>query len=203
MKTDEFNQRLAEYAAGLMTAEEREAFACELLREDDGFIARAADATDAMAALIRALAPAAQPRPEAKRELFAKLDIEPRPAVPKPEAALAEGLRFLTADKRRKWFPLRGRGASAQLLTLNRAQGYAIVLAKLEAGASYPEHDHRHGESIYMLSGDLTVGDTTLGPGDFHQAEPGSHHAENRSENGCTVLAVLSTTDLRKQLVGL
>ncbi len=58
-------------------------------------------------------------------------------------------------------------------------------LAKLEAGAEYVDHDHDQDEEIYMIEGDLIIGDIILGPGDFHIARAGKHHPTHRTRTGC------------------
>jgi anti-sigma factor ChrR (cupin superfamily) len=78
-------------------------------------------------------------------------------------------------------------------------QDYAMVLGKLDAGARYPAHRHDGPEQIYILSGDLSIGDVKLNAGDFHSAAPGSAHGVNSSEQGCVILAVLSKRDLLAQ----
>ncbi|HVY70175.1 MAG TPA: cupin domain-containing protein [Verrucomicrobiae bacterium] len=103
-----------------------------------------------------------------------------------------------TGDK--GWLPLPVRGAFVKLLSFDEAQGYAIVLGKLDPGASYPAHNHHSGEDLFMLTGDLHIGGEKLTAGDFHHAAAGSSHGINYSEQGCTLLAVLSGRDLLEQL---
>ena len=68
-------------------------------------------------------------------------------------------------------------------------------MGRIEAGVRYPAHINSGPEDFYILSGDLVVGDRKLGPGDFHHADVGSQHEVNYSEQGCTLLAVLTTDD--------
>ena len=42
-----------------------------------------------------------------------------------------------------------------------------------------------------QTTGDLHIGDRTLGPGDFHHSDAGTAHDLNYSVEGCTLLAVL------------
>jgi quercetin dioxygenase-like cupin family protein len=111
------------------------------------------------------------------------------------------GLAFLKEAGAAGWLPLPVPGAAVKLLSFDDASGYAVVLGKLEAGSRYPSHTHRHPEDIYMLSGDLHVGDEIIRAGDFHHADAGSRHGVNWSETGCVLLCVLSKEDLLAQLV--
>ncbi len=78
--------------------------------------------------------------------------------------------------------------------------GYALVMGKLDPGSRYPSHRHLLGEEVYILSGDLHIGDRALKAGDFHHADAGTTHGVNFSEQGCVILAVISTQDLQTQL---
>ncbi|MEO7298169.1 MAG: cupin domain-containing protein [Verrucomicrobiota bacterium] len=110
------------------------------------------------------------------------------------------GFKYIFSDDKGDWIPLKVPGASVKLLSLDAANGYAVVLGKLEAGASYPPHTHINTEQVFMLSGDLHIGAQRLGPGDFHQADGGTRHEVNYSETGCTILAIISKADLEAQM---
>ncbi len=112
-----------------------------------------------------------------------------------------DGLAFLRGAGEANWLPLPVSGAFVKLLSFDDASGYAVVLGKLEAGSRYPSHTHLHPEDIYMLSGDLHVGEEIIRSGDFHHAEAGSVHGVNWSEQGCVLICVLSKEDLLAQVV--
>ena len=110
------------------------------------------------------------------------------------------GFSFIKNNDAEGWIPLAIQGSYVKPLQVEVERGYALVLGKLDPGAEYPAHAHFGPEQIYMLSGDLHVGDIVLGPGDFHRAAPSSQHGVNHSVNGCTILLVLSVEDLQSQL---
>ena len=83
---------------------------------------------------------------------------------------------------------------------MDHERGYAVVLGKLEPGARYPSHHHTGSEEVYVLEGDLHMGSHVLRAGDFHHADAGITHGENFSEQGCTILAVISSPDLLVQI---
>lgn len=60
-------------------------------------------------------------------------------------------------------------------------------LLKLEAGATYPAHNHPGGEEIFVIEGDIHLGKDHLCAGDYLYTIPNGKHAV-RSENGCVVL---------------
>jgi anti-sigma factor ChrR (cupin superfamily) len=113
--------------------------------------------------------------------------------------AVSEGFSFVHDAMSAHWLPLKIPGAYVKLLSFDSKNNYATVLGKLDPGARYPSHPHRHPEDIYMLSGDLHIGEQTIRAGDFHHAEAGTTHGVNWSEQGCVLLAVLSKEDLLEQ----
>lgn len=105
------------------------------------------------------------------------------------EPPAPEGLHFLRSDQ--PWLPAPLPGARFKLISHGEHQSYIMLMIELAPGAGYPEHDHFGVEDMYILTGDLQSEGRTLGPGDSLHAEPGSHHHELRSINGCTALMVV------------
>ncbi len=66
--------------------------------------------------------------------------------------------------------------------------GRQTFMAELSPGAEYVDHDHGQDEEIYMISGDLIIGDFVLNAGDFHVAHAGKHHPTHRSRTGCVCI---------------
>ena len=110
-----------------------------------------------------------------------------------------DGFAFLKEAAGSGWVPLPVAGAFVKLLAFDDTTSYATVLGKLDAGARYPSHRHQCAEDIFMISGDLHIGEAVLRAGDFHHAEAGTTHGVNWSEHGCVLLAVLSKADLVAQ----
>lgn len=111
----------------------------------------------------------------------------------------SDGFTFIGTQNVQDWQALPVPGAFVKLLSTDEKRGYAVVMGKLEPGTRYPAHTHIHGEEIYMLSGDLHIGERRLETGDFHHAAAGTRHDVNWSENGCTLMAVISLEDLQAQ----
>lgn len=74
-----------------------------------------------------------------------------------------------------------------RIKVLNRIEDLnrQTIMAHLQPGAEYLDHDHSQDEEIYMIEGDLIIGELILGPGDFHIAHAGRHHPVHRSRTGC------------------
>ncbi len=145
---------------------------------------------DAMATSGLFLVGSEKPSPSLKGRILEKV------RVPNPKATETivgqPGFNFIWAGAAEKWKALPVPGAFVQLLSTDPARGYAVLLGKLEPGTHYPPHIHSYSEQIYVLTGDLRISDQVLRAGDFHSAAAGTKHGDNYSEEGCTILAVLS-----------
>ena len=147
-----------------------------------------------------------QPSPGLRQKLLPRIQTETAETRTTPadflnqhiEAALS-GFTFISGNEAAGWKDIRVRGAAVKLLSVDQTRGYAVVLGKLEPGTRYPAHKHINGEDVFVLSGDLHMGEYVLRAGDFHHADAGTSHGENFSETGCTILAVISTQDLLAQ----
>ena len=191
MITENHQDQAGLYALDALTGAERAAFEDELrgnpeLHEFTRGILRAVDA-------IALSAPPVKLPAGLKASILQRIDAEAQPAaIP---ATRAPGLHFLPAADSTGWKQLPIPGAWIKLLSLEHQRGYAVLLGKLDPGTRYPAHVNAGPEDFYILSGDLHVGETVLGGGDFHHAAAGSQHEENHSEAGCTLLAILTTDD--------
>ena len=179
------------YALDALSETEHAAFEDELrgnaeLREFTRGIQRAVDA-------IALSAPPVKLPGGLKASIFQRIDAES--AAASPAVVPAPGLRFVPAADSKGWKPLPIPGAWIKLLSLEPKRGYAVLLGKLDPGTRYPAHVNAGPEDFYILSGDLHVGETVLGGGDFHHAAAGSQHEENHSKAGCTLLAILTLDD--------
>lgn len=145
-----------------------------------------------------------QPSPGLRRKLLLRIEISEARKTPADflnqnlKAALS-GFTFIPGSDAAGWKEIRVPGAAVKLLSVDQTRGYAVVLGKLEPGTRYPAHQHINGEDVFVLSGDLHMGEYVLRAGDFHHADAGTAHGENFSETGCTILAILSTQDLLAQ----
>jgi quercetin dioxygenase-like cupin family protein len=76
-------------------------------------------------------------------------------------------------------------GLKIKILNEIAAASRQTFMAWLEPGAEYTDHDHDQDEEIYMVEGDLIIGDVVLKTGDFHVARAGKHHPTHRTKTGC------------------
>jgi len=195
MITEQQQDQATRYALGEMTASEQREFAEEVRKNSElcEFLWSLQHTLDQIALSVPKVSPNPALKDKVLRRIREKGTDKPRRRAP-GMAAVLPGLRFAMSEDT-GWKPLPIPGAFIKLLSLERARGYAVLLGKLDPGARYPAHINAGPEDIYILTGDLHVGDQVLGPGDFHHADAGSTHKENHSVEGCTLLAVLTTDD--------
>jgi anti-sigma factor ChrR (cupin superfamily) len=79
-------------------------------------------------------------------------------------------------------------GLKIKIMNRIAAQNRETFMAWLQPGAEYVDHDHDQDEEIYMIEGDLIIGDVVLTAGDFHVARAGRHHPVHRTRTGCICL---------------
>ncbi|MCM1983657.1 cupin domain-containing protein [Lyngbya confervoides] len=59
-----------------------------------------------------------------------------------------------------------------------------VGFLKADPNVQYPYHRHAAVEELYMLEGDLIIGDEVFGAGDYIRSQPGSGHAP-LTRGGC------------------
>ena len=80
-------------------------------------------------------------------------------------------------------------GLEMRLLHRDKAKRRQTLLVRMAAGATYPQHGHDgQDEEIYIIDGDLTIGELTLTAGDFHLARASRVHPMHLSRTGCTAI---------------
>jgi len=194
MISDQQQEQASLYALGALGEGEARAFEAEFrsnaeLRELVHSLQRTSD-------LVAMSSPTITPPASLRDKALSRIDAQ---TGQKPASAsmplILEGLRFLDSASAKDWKALPVPGAYIKLLSLEKDRGYAVLLGKLDPGVRYPAHINAGPEDIFILTGDLVVGDRKMAAGDFHHADKGSQHQVNYSVGGCTLLAVLTTDD--------
>src|SRR5262245_58986837 len=172
--TDSSSERAAEYALGLLSAEEREA------------LVRAAAADPKLAEQIAAWNLRLSP-------LATAGDVEPPPALfARIQAAIATqaqgaGQPVTIRGNEGTWETLT-EGIERKMLWSAGPNGRVTFLVRVAPGAKIMAHEHDDDEECYVVSGDVTFDTLTLKAGDYHLARRGIPHAQGSSVNGCLLL---------------
>ena len=83
-------------------------------------------------------------------------------------------------------------GGRKALADYTRKTGGATLLLRFEKGVVGAAHSHPGGEELFVVSGDITVGDERLGAGDYLWTPPGGVHEALAHE---PTILLLSTSD--------
>ena len=77
--------------------------------------------------------------------------------------------------------------------------GSRTALVRLAPNTAFPPHRHRGIEDVYMLEGEMWVGEVQMRPGDYCRTPEGSDHADVRSGPQGSLSVVVSREDLPKR----
>jgi quercetin dioxygenase-like cupin family protein len=105
-----------------------------------------------------------------------------------------QSLNQLVRSNDVRWKPLDEPGVTGvhvKVLRFDTTSSRApTILLRFDPGASYPGHAHPGGEEIFVLEGDVRLGEDRLRAGDYLYTAPHNTHAVH-SEGGCVILAVV------------
>jgi hypothetical protein len=93
------------------------------------------------------------------------------------------------------WQPHRVPGVMVAPLYVDLKKREVTALIRAEPGIRYPSHRHAAVEEIFMLEGDLVIGDDVYGPGHYIRSSPESVHELATSVGGCMLLVRTSLND--------
>jgi anti-sigma factor ChrR (cupin superfamily) len=123
--------------------------------------------------------------------------VTPPPAVKHQILEVVRSLahsRTIRANEGR-WFAQPIPGVDVKPLSIDEERGIVTILMRIAPGAAFPQHDHHGAEECFVVSGSARIGPVELFAGDFHHADPGSHHGSVISDEGCVLLLVVDKDD--------
>ena len=139
-------------------------------------------------------APVAEPSPVVREKLLARIALEKQAEseapAPKPNIP---GEFFTLYAAEGAWRQLT-EGVFVKQLYVDAEKRTVTSLYKMLPGAKAPSHRHRGVEECFVIEGDFHINNLTLGPGDYHRAESGSHHQTPFTKNG-NLLLIISPED--------
>jgi anti-sigma factor ChrR (cupin superfamily) len=86
-------------------------------------------------------------------------------------------------------------GIACKLLATDTERNRVTMVVRLAPGTEYPPHRHAGIEELYMLHGELIVGEKKLYAGDFLRSEAGTVDHRVWTETGCTGILITSIHD--------
>jgi anti-sigma factor ChrR (cupin superfamily) len=130
-----------------------------------------------------------------KDRLFNQLGLDPVESIAEPPSAVSlvpDMFALRSGDL--QWKPHRMEGVEVAVLFLDAVSRMQNLVVKAAAGVTYPIHQHRGIEEIYMLEGELVINGEIYLAGDYIRSSPNSIHAPSTS-TGCMFLIRTSIDD--------
>ena len=130
-----------------------------------------------MRTALQALAFAAQtaePPPSLRERVLQRLHEDERDPV------FTDGPSLFARTGRMDWMPY-APGVELKVMYRDAATGARTVLVRMQPNTLFPPHEHQGIEDLYLLEGDIWVGDVEMHAGDYCRAPEGSEHNDVRS----------------------
>lgn len=97
------------------------------------------------------------------------------------------------------WQPYSTPGVTIAIVHIDEVKREIVGFLKAEPGVRYPSHRHAATEEIFMIEGDLAIGNEVYGAGDYIRSQPGSSHAPY-TNGGCQFFFHTSMDDAYPEL---
>jgi len=107
------------------------------------------------------------------------------------EASFTIASSFFSRSGAMSWSPL-APGIDVKVLHSDPATGAHTTLVRMAPNRHFPAHDHRFIEDLYLVEGEVWVGDVPMAAGDYCRAEAGTAHNDVRSGDGGALAIVVS-----------
>ena len=181
--TDPLREQAALYALGLLGPDEARQFEVHLAEGCATCETEVRAFGLAVADIGRAVAPIA-PGPSVRERLLARV-----------RAGAREPAAIVVRANDTGWGAGPAPGITARSLHRDPVTRSITALVRIAPGASYPAHAHAAPEELYLLAGELRLGDIRLRAGDYCAGDPESRHAASVSPEGCTFIVHASLDD--------
>jgi quercetin dioxygenase-like cupin family protein len=99
-----------------------------------------------------------------------------------PAPQLAGSFHRLGTHDQHPWKAMPWPGIHNKVLFFDRVSGATIELARVEKGATFPEHYHTTVQTLFLVSGRLVSGDLVIEPGTFNVIPAGQLHGPFHAE---------------------
>jgi anti-sigma factor ChrR (cupin superfamily) len=196
---DELRELASLYALGTLTPEEKAAFEAHLGAGCAVCVSEVASFRKVTGAIGLSVDPAS-PQADLRPRLLETIARTPQvPAQKSPGVLFDKDGLLIARPAEMTWMAGALPGVFLKVLFNDAGRGYTTAMVRLTPGTHYPSHKHADVEELYLLEGDLRVGDTSMQSGDYCRGEAGSIHDEIVTDHGC--LFVVTSSDQDQLLV--
>jgi ChrR Cupin-like domain len=144
-------------------------------------------------------APALPMAVDLKARLFDRLGLDTPVSEMVPARIPVPYLAIRSQDL--DWQPYATPGVAIAIVHRDESTRELVGFLRAEAGVRYPFHSHAKSEELFMLEGDLVIGNEVYGAGDYIRSSPGSSHAPY-TNGGCHFFFHTSMDDEYPELIG-
>lgn len=136
------------------------------------------------------------PQPELRERLMNAIAQTPQPRAQQIPGVIYEkdGVLIARPDEM-DWKACELPGIFQKMLFDDTARGFSTSMVRMSPGTHYPSHKHAGVEELYLLEGDLCVGEIAMCAGDYCRGEAGSIHEEIVTRSGCLFVVTSSHHD--------
>lgn len=172
------------YALNLLNEQERAWVEQQIMECPD--LAEELSSHQAAVTAIPYSAPPVPPADDLKHRLFDRLELDrpshsaPSEATPAPAPASYRAIRSAELN----WQPHPTPGVMIAIVHRDEVKREIVGFLRADPGVRYPQHRHAAIEEIFMMEGDLVIGNEVYGAGDYIRSQPGSSHAPY-THGGC------------------
>ncbi|SFI98801.1 cupin domain-containing protein [Thermoflavimicrobium dichotomicum] len=78
-------------------------------------------------------------------------------------------------------------GQGVKISYLRKSADEYSILLQMDAHSQFPVHEHVGGEEIFVVEGEVQVGEEKLNRGDYYYLPPGFNRSVS-TDKGCTLL---------------
>ncbi len=93
--------------------------------------------------------------------------------------------RFIDAEDL-PWWCSDADGVSFKTLRYDETAKHGAVMVHMIPGTTYPVYEASAGQDVYVVDGELLLGDSVVRRGSYAWVPPGAHHAP-RTVKGCVL----------------
>jgi anti-sigma factor ChrR (cupin superfamily) len=193
--TDELRELASLYVLDAMPPDQKAVYEAHLESGCAVCTSEVAALRDVTGAIAMSVEPVS-PRAELRARLMSALTATSQPHAEKVPGVLYDKDGVLVArHSEMEWKTGELPGIFQKILFNDTARGFSTAMVRMTPGTHYPSHKHAGVEELYLLEGDLCVGDVAMREGDYCRGETGSIHEELVTRTGCLFVVTSSHHD--------
>ena len=195
-QTEELRELASLYALDVLPYDERARYEAHLSAGCEICLAEVASLRRVSAVIGMTVDPVA-PRPALRERLMRTIGETPQSTSPARGVLYQKDGVLIARHAEMDWKAGGLPGIFQKTLFYEKEGGFSTSMIRMTAGTHYPSHQHAGVEELYLLEGDLRVGNLVMRAGDYCRGEAGSIHEEIFTNEGCLFMVTSCSRDQR------